>query len=123
MVPYSSLIGKDTAIVINNLFFEVDKADILPTSIPELKRMVRLLQWLGVAVEIEGHTDSSGTEEYNQALSEARAEAVCQALVQLGLKDCKLTARGYGETRPIADNDTPEGRQLNRRVAIRFYKK
>lgn len=123
MVPYSTLIGKDTAIVINNLFFEVDKAEILPTSIPELKRMVKLIKWLGVAVEVEGHTDDTGTEEYNQALSEARAEAVCKALVELGLTDCKLTARGYGETQPIADNSTPEGRQLNRRVAIRFSKK
>lgn len=123
MVPYSTLIGKDTSIVINNLFFETDKADILPTSEPELRRMVKLIKWLGVAVVIEGHTDNVGTEEYNQTLSEARAEAVKQALIRLGLTDCKLTAQGFGETRPIADNSTPSGRQQNRRVAIRFEKK
>jgi len=69
-------------------------------------------------VTIEGHTDSVGTPSYNQTLSEQRASAVSSYLSTEGVPSARITSIGYGETRPKASNDTPEGRQLNRRVEI-----
>src|SRR5947207_2916710 len=69
-------------------------------------------------VTVEGHTDSVGTPFYNQTLSEQRASAVSTYLIDEGVPSPRITSIGYGETRPKASNDTPEGRQLNRRVEI-----
>jgi outer membrane protein OmpA-like peptidoglycan-associated protein len=69
-------------------------------------------------VTVEGHTDSVGTPAYNQTLSEQRAAAVSNYLIDQGVPSSRITPIGYGETRPKATNDTPEGRQLNRRVEI-----
>ncbi|HEV7426981.1 MAG TPA: OmpA family protein [Thermoanaerobaculia bacterium] len=69
-------------------------------------------------VTVEGHTDSVGTPSYNQTLSEQRASVVSNYLVDQGVPSSRITSIGYGETRPKASNDTPEGRQLNRRVEI-----
>jgi outer membrane protein OmpA-like peptidoglycan-associated protein len=69
-------------------------------------------------LQVEGHTDSIGSDDYNQQLSEARAEAVRQYLIQQGIAAPQITARGMGKTEPIATNDTPEGRQQNRRVEL-----
>ena len=71
-------------------------------------------------MEIYGHTDNVGTETYNQKLSEKRVQAVADYLVQKGIDLARVPAMGFGESQPIADNDTPEGRQLNRRVEIKF---
>jgi OOP family OmpA-OmpF porin len=70
-------------------------------------------------VEIAGHTDSKGSDSYNQALSQRRAEAVREELVAHGINASNLTARGYGESDPVADNATEEGREQNRRVELR----
>jgi len=107
-----------TPIRLNNIFFESDKAVLLPESKRELKRLADLLrQYPKMEIEIGGHTDSQNTEDYNQKLSEARAAAVLNNLVQeAGIAAARLTAKGYGESRPVAGNDTKEGRQLNRRV-------
>lgn len=69
-------------------------------------------------IDVEGHTDSTGTPDYNQRLSEQRADSVKGFLVDQGVASTRINAIGYGETRPKAANDTPEGRQLNRRVEI-----
>ena len=69
---------------------------------------------------VEGHTDSTGTEEHNIGLSQRRADAVRYYLLDQGVPSAQVVARGYGESRPKATNDTPEGRQLNRRVEIRI---
>jgi outer membrane protein OmpA-like peptidoglycan-associated protein len=69
-------------------------------------------------VEVGGHTDSVGSEAYNQGLSERRADAVRDYLMSKGVKASRLTARGYGESRPVASNDTEEGRAENRRVEL-----
>jgi OOP family OmpA-OmpF porin len=71
-----------------------------------------------VVVEVAGHTDSVGSEEYNQGLSERRANTVRDYLASKGINASRLTARGYGEGRPVASNDTSEGRQENRRVEL-----
>ena len=71
---------------------------------------------MGVVVEVAGHTDSVGSEEYNQGLSERRAESVQDYLVSKGVKAHRLSSKGYGEMRPVASNDTEEGRAENRRT-------
>ncbi len=73
-----------------------------------------------IKVEIAGHTDSIGTQEYNQRLSQARAEAVARWLVEHGVDSTRIVAVGYGESQPIADNGTEEGRALNRRVTFKI---
>jgi len=70
-------------------------------------------------MEIDGHTDSVGTEEYNQRLGQRRADAVKNYFISKGIRASRLTARSFGETRPVASNDTEEGRQTNRRVELR----
>ena len=79
-----------------------------------------LQKYPDVKVEAEGHTDSSGADAYNMSLSQRRAEAVRDYLVQRGANAANLTARGFGESRPIADNATREGRAQNRRVTLRI---
>jgi OOP family OmpA-OmpF porin len=71
-----------------------------------------------VVVEVAGHTDSVGTDQYNQGLSERRANSVRDYLVEQGVRASRLTAVGYGENRPVATNDTADGRQENRRVEL-----
>ena len=77
-----------------------------------------LLAYSSLKVAVEGHTDSVGSDEFNQALSERRAQAVRDYLVQQGATDSMITFRGLGKTQPIASNDTPDGRQRNRRVEL-----
>ena len=72
----------------------------------------------GLQLEIEGHTDSVGSEEYNQQLSEKRASAVREYLVQQGIAGGSVTAKGFGKSRPVVSNATAEGRQRNRRVEM-----
>jgi outer membrane protein OmpA-like peptidoglycan-associated protein len=77
-----------------------------------------VLAYPGLKLEVEGHTDSVGGDEYNQQLSERRAQAVRDYLVQQGIPDSAIVSRGFGKTKPVASNDTPEGRQQNRRVEL-----
>ena len=74
----------------------------------------------GVAVEIAGHTDSDGDAEYNQDLSDRRANAVRDYLISRGVSGSRLSAAGYGESQPVADNATVEGKAQNRRVELRI---
>jgi OOP family OmpA-OmpF porin len=78
----------------------------------------QLLARPGVKVVVEGHTDSTGSDAYNQGLSQRRADSVLNYLVRKGVPAGRLTARGFGESNPVASNDTAEGRALNRRVAL-----
>lgn len=105
-------------VAINNLLFETASDVIMPVSLPELKRIAAFVTTYGYKVQLAGHTDNIGKAEDNQRLSEARAQAVRQQLVAFGCKPENITAVGYGDTRPVADNDTEEGRALNRRVEI-----
>ena len=77
-----------------------------------------MLAYPGLHLDVEGHTDSVGGDEYNQALSERRAAAVRDYLVQQGIAAESIASRGFGKTQPVASNDTPEGRQQNRRVEL-----
>ena len=77
-----------------------------------------ILAYPSLHVSVEGHTDSVGGDEYNQSLSELRAQAVRDYFVQQGISSGSVEAHGFGKTAPIASNDTPEGRQQNRRVEL-----
>ncbi len=120
LVPLERL-QKGSRLTLRNVFFDFDKADLRPESEVELEEVVRLLKanpsWI---VEVQGHTDGSGSEAYNQALSQRRAEAVRQFLVQRGISAQRIRAQGYGASRPVADNRTEAGRALNRRTELLF---
>lgn len=106
-------------VVLNNIFFEYDKYDLLPESRVELNRLAELLNKNPeLNIRIQGHTDSRGDEAYNQELSENRAKAVYDFLIQQGINPNRLSYKGYGESQPIADNDTEKGRAKNRRTAF-----
>lgn len=101
--------------------FGVDSAVLKPGAQQEIARVAQVLnQYPQTTILVAGHTDSTGAEEYNQKLSERRAEAVKNALVGRGVAPDRITIVGQGESMPIADNGTPEGRQMNRRVEIRI---
>ncbi len=114
-------------IILNNIFFDFDKATLRAESNVELKNLVFLLKSNpNLKVEISGYTDSKGDDEYNQNLSEERAQAVVTSLVANGISPNRMKAIGYGKTFPVASNtkedgsDNPEGRQLNRRVEFKI---
>jgi outer membrane protein OmpA-like peptidoglycan-associated protein len=97
--------------------FDVGKATLRPESMGELSAIAKLMgEVTNSAYEIGGYTDSDGDDASNLNLSQARAEAVKKQLIALGINADRLTTKGYGETRPIADNSTPEGKAQNRRV-------
>lgn|GEM_PF-508815 len=107
----------DAKIVTHGINFDVDKATITPESMGTLNQIKRILtQNPGLKFEIDGHTDNSGTAAHNLTLSQQRAEAVKAQLVQMGIDASRLTTKGFGDTKPIADNSTPDGKANNRRV-------
>lgn len=104
-----------------NVYFETDSFNILPESEPELHKLVNFLQKNPtLVVEIQGHTDNTGTSYGNQFLSELRAKSVEEYLVQHGIQNRRLTSTGYGETKPVATNETSAGRRLNRRTTVKI---
>lgn len=114
-------------ITLNNIFFDFDKATLRKVSNVEIKNLVNLMKRNpGMKVEISGHTDNKGTHDYNQKLSDERANAVVNKLQESGIDANRMKAKGYGETVPVAPNtkakgkDNPEGRQLNRRVELKI---
>ena len=111
-------------IILKNIFFDYDKATLRPESRLELDRLVKLMQENpNLKIEISGHTDNMGTEEYNINLSYARARAVVDYLITNGIDRERLVSKGYGESQPIETNDTEEGRQLNRRTEFKILSK
>lgn len=110
--------------VLENIYFETNSAKLKPSSYTELERVVKLLQNNpGIKLEISGHTDNVGSYLANKKLSENRAKSVVDYLVKQGIDDSRLTYEGYSFTQPIAPNDSPEGRQKNRRVEFEVLEK
>lgn len=102
-----------------NVFYDTDSWELLETSIPELEHLLQFLMVNHtVVIEIGGHTDSDGSDQHNQRLSERRAESVRAYLVKRGIDSKRIFSHGYGETSPVADNLTPAGKRLNRRTEI-----
>jgi outer membrane protein OmpA-like peptidoglycan-associated protein len=101
--------------------FAVDSAAIQPSMIPALTDFAQTLrQYPESYVDVVGHTDSTGAEAYNQDLSERRADSAATFLASRGVRRERLVAYGYGETRPVATNETEAGRAANRRVEVRI---
>ncbi len=108
---------KGEAVRLDNVYFASDEARLLPASAPALDQLAELLTanpaWV---ITISGHTDNTNSDAHNLLLSHQRAEAVRQYLIGKRIAPARLKALGYGDTRPVADNRTPEGREQNRRV-------
>ena len=115
-----NMIGKkftDSKIVTHGIHFDYDKAIILAESMGTLNMIAQLMKEdASLKFEIGGHTDGDGDATYNLKLSQLRAEAVRTQLIGMGIAAARLTAKGYGKTKPISDNTTPEGKANNRRV-------
>jgi outer membrane protein OmpA-like peptidoglycan-associated protein len=111
-------------VVLHNIFFDTDKYDLLPDSKAELSKLITFLQKnTAMKIEIGGHTDTEGSETHNLTLSQNRAKAVFDYLVSNGITSDRLSYKGYGESMPIAANDTPEGRANNRRTEFKVISK
>lgn len=109
---------------LKNIYFDFDKTTLKNESFPELDKVVDFLkQNASVEIEISGHTDNKGSDDYNQTLSQGRSEAVVNYLISQGVDSFRLTAHGYGESKPIDTNDSDEGRANNRRVEFTVMKK
>jgi outer membrane protein OmpA-like peptidoglycan-associated protein/tetratricopeptide (TPR) repeat protein len=107
-------------IVLNNIFFETNKYDLKPESQTELDKVIQLLNDNPtLKIEISGHTDNTGNSSDNLTLSNNRAKAVVNYLISKGISKQRLIAKGYGETKPVADNKTEEGRAFNRRTELK----
>ncbi|MBQ0154812.1 MAG: OmpA family protein [Bacteroidales bacterium] len=104
-------------IILQNVYFATDKTEVLPSSQPGLNDLYQMLhEYPYIRVKIVGHTDNTNTAEYNQRLSEGRAASVRKSMLKRGIEAWRLETEGKGLTEPIDTNDTPEGRQHNRRV-------
>ena len=102
------------------IYFDTDIAIPRPESGPTLQHVLELLQNdTALKLEVQGHTDSTGSVEHNEKLSDARGASVKQWLVDHGIDASRLESKGYAATQPVADNKTPEGRARNRRVEIK----
>jgi outer membrane protein OmpA-like peptidoglycan-associated protein len=113
-----------STIVLRNIFFDSDKASIRPESTNELDRLIKLLKDNpNIKIELASHTDADGSLEYNQKLSNSRSSSVVDYLIAKGIPAGRLVAKGYGESKPIASNETADGKQKNRRTEFKILEK
>ncbi len=123
LISTQSIISGEATIPLENVFFESSKYNLKTESFPELNRFVLFLKENNsLKIEIGGHTDNKGDKEYNKTLSENRAKSVKTYLVKNGCHENLLIATGYGDSKPIDDNSTDEGRANNRRVEFKVLK-
>ena len=114
-------IEKEVVVVLNNIFFDFDKATLRKESYPELNRVSEVLSDnQKIRIELAGHTDNVGTEQYNMGLSKRRAQSVADYLIGKGIAQNRLEVTYFGETKPVESNETSEGRQKNRRVEFKI---
>jgi len=126
VVPYNRKWAPEPWIkyVLQYIYFDFDKTDLLPESADELNRLSAYMESNPIYdIEITGHTDNFGSETYNRNLSNNRAKAVANYLIGKGIEQHRITFRGAGSNEPVADNDTPDGRSLNRRVEFMLTEK
>jgi outer membrane protein OmpA-like peptidoglycan-associated protein len=121
---------KENPFRMNNVLFDFDKYDLRPESYIDLERLVAMMNSdTSVKIEIQAHTDYKGTDEYNMKLSEKRAIAVMEYVVNKGISKDRVGYQAFGRSQPIAPNtnpdgsDNPEGRQLNRRIEVKVLNK
>lgn len=112
-------LNKNGSIALYGILFDTGKDTIKPESEPLLSEIVSLLKANpNLKLSVEGHTDSQGQKQFNQALSQKRAESVKKYLVKKGIAQTRLSAKGWGDTKPVESNQTEEGRAKNRRVEL-----
>ena len=117
-------IAVGSKIILKNIFFDFDQATLRDESTSELERLTDLLNEVStLKIEISGHTDNKGSDQYNQKLSERRAKSVVDYLIAKGIDKSRLVYRGAGEAEPVAPNDTEEGMQMNRRTEFKVLEK
>jgi len=118
--PAAPVMTQDRATFAADAFFAFDSASLKPEAMDRLQGLVRDMSTASTvnSIEVVGHTDSTGPADYNQGLSERRANSVRDALTQLGVNSALIQARGEGENSPRASNDTRDGRAENRRVDV-----
>ena len=117
-------IEEGESIVLQNIFFEFNKTDLLPESFVELDKVVDFMKQNDIdLIEISGHTDNTGSDSYNQKLSEGRAKSVVRYIAAKGIEISRMKAVGYGEAKPIDTNLNDEGQARNRRVEFTLLKK
>jgi outer membrane protein OmpA-like peptidoglycan-associated protein len=106
----------------SGLLFETDKSDLEANTKANLDQLAQTLKkYEDTNILVEGHTDNTGDDNYNMKLSDQRAESVENYLVTQGVAKTRVTTKGYGESQPVADNNTASGRQANRRVEVAIY--
>ena len=111
--------SRGIVISLSDILFDVNRATLKPGAESNVRRIAAILQqYPDRQIAVEGHTDATGSDAYNQTLSEDRAASVRASLVAGGVPAGQITSRGFGKTQPVATNDTPAGRQQNRRVEI-----
>ena len=121
--PEDDVVKVGVVYVMEDIYFDVNKATIKPESEVRLNKVLKTLQtYSDISVEISGHTDSDGSAKSNQKLSEARAESVKDWLVKKGIDAKRISTVGQGEDKPVADNKTKEGKQKNRRIEFKRTK-
>ncbi len=109
---------------LNNIFFATAKSKLSKESFPELDRIaITMEENKTLTIELGGHTDDVGGDDFNLKLSQDRADSVREYLIGKGIEPDRVASKGYGETKPVAKNDTPQGQQLNRRVEFKILKK
>lgn len=122
-VPLKKILAGES-VVLKNIFFDVDKFDLKTDSKVELNKLVAFLKNnAGMKIEIGGHTDNTGAKDKNLALSNNRAKAVYEYLIQSGIEAFRLSYKGYADQQPIADNKTESGRKQNRRTEFKIMSK
>jgi outer membrane protein OmpA-like peptidoglycan-associated protein len=118
-----STVKENVTIVLNNIFFDIDKAVLKAESFPELNRIISLMkERSAMEIEIAGHADATGSEPHNLQLSERRAKSVVNYLVKEGITNDRISVVFYGEKQPVASNTTIDGRRKNRRVEFKILK-
>lgn len=117
---YKLIINPPKTYTLNNVFFDTGKSTLKPESSKELNQLAEyLLLKKKLIVEISGHTDNVGNKDANQKLSQERANSVKAYLLKKGVSPAQVQAKGYGDTQPVADNSTEDGKQKNRRTEVR----
>jgi outer membrane protein OmpA-like peptidoglycan-associated protein len=125
IVLYSTqqILKEKVGLVINNVFFDYNSFELKPESFPELDRLAEFIKSnTSMEIEISGHTDNIGSDEFNKKLSLKRAESVLNYLVSKGIKKNLMSVKGYGATIPLVPNTNDENRSKNRRVEIKYTK-
>lgn len=120
-LDYSITVRPPKIFTLNNVLFETGKYELSGTSYEELNKLAEYMtRKKTTVIEIAGHTDNVGSPDFNRTLSEKRASTVRSYLLKKGIAPERVIATGYGDTQPVADNDTPQGRQKNRRTEVRI---